>query len=523
MIRTELIAPIPELLRRHARARPDKLAYSDAAGDIDYATLEASTANLASQLQALGIEAGARVALLLPNSIEWVQGCLAIARAGAISVPIAYEAALPEITYRLTDAGCRVLITTDEQMARLEPLLAGLPELGHLILASRGARHPRGHRLAEFLSRPARGAPRDPAMLDTPAFIIYTSGTTGRAKGVVLSVRGMLWITAACWTPVAGLCESDRVLSPLPLFHSYALNLSVLSILATGASEHILERFSTQAVLAQLATGRFTVLPGVPTMFHYLLEAGKAAGVAALPGLRVCITAGAIMPAALNDAFEAQFGVPLLDGYGITETSTMVTMNWLHGTRVPGSCGLPVPGLAVRIIDPASGLDVDPGAEGELIVRGPNLMSGYYRQPEATAAALRNGWYHTGDLARSDPNGYLTITGRLKELIIRGGQNIAPAEVEEAVRACAGVLDCAVFGVPHEKLGEVPVACVVVREGETVDPEALIAHCRAQLSAYKVPAEVHFTDAIPRTGSGKTMRYKLRDALLAKRAGAAGR
>jgi acyl-CoA synthetase (AMP-forming)/AMP-acid ligase II len=216
------------------------------------------------------------------------------------------------------------------------------------------------------------------------------------------------------------------------------------------------------------------------------------------------------MPATLNREFEQRFGVPLLDGYGITETSTMVTMNWPTGGRILGSCGLPVPGLAVRIVDPGSGRDLDPGQEGELIVRGANLMSGYHNKPEETAAALRNGWYHTGDLARSDENGFLTITGRLKELIIRGGQNIAPAEIEEAASLFESVGDCAVIGVPHKHLGEVPVIFVAVKGGYEFNADRLLEHCRAQLSAYKVPQAVHVVPEIPRTGSGKIMRFKLR-------------
>src|SRR5205823_4149296 len=227
------------------------------------------------------------------------------------------------------------------------------------------------------------------------------------------SVRGMLWVTAACWAPIARLSHRDHILSPLPLFHSYALNLSVLSVLATGASEYILDKYSTSEVLRLLQAGPYTLMPGVPTMFHYLLKATESSPTRA-PNLRLCISAGAIMPGSLNGAFEAAFGVPLLDGYGITETSTMVTMNWPTGTRVMGSCGLPVPGLAVRLVDDA-GRDVAPGSEGELIVRGPNVMPGYHNKLEETASALRNGWYYTGDLAKSDANGYLTITGRLKE------------------------------------------------------------------------------------------------------------
>ncbi len=323
----------------------------------------------------------------------------------------------------------------------------------------------------------------------------------------------MLWVAAACWAPIAGLDAGDHVLSPLPLFHSYALNLSVLSILATGASVYLMARFSTSEALALLQGGEFTFMPGVPTMFHYLLQAARDAGVSDLPGLRVCVSAGAIMPATLNQAFESELGVPLLDGYGITETATMVAMNWPVGERVMGSCGLPLPGLACRIVEPASGRDLDAGEEGELIVRGPNLMLGYHKKPAETAAAIPDGWYRTGDLARSDANGYLTITGRLKELIIRGGQNIAPTEIEEVASAYEGVLDCAVIGVAHEQLGEVPAIFVVEAAAGAVDAEGLLAHCRERLSAYKVPAAVHLIDAIPRTGSGKIIRFKLAEVL----------
>ena len=229
-----------------------------------------------------------------------------------------------------------------------------------------------------------------------------------------------------------------------------------------------MEKFSTSEAMRLLKTGEFTYFPGVPTMFHYLMQgAAKPA-----PSFPACASASRPAPSCRRRSTASskqRFGIPLLDGYGITETSTMVTMNWPSGARVFGSCGFPVPGLAVRIVDPASGRDVDTGQEGELIVRGPNVMPGYHNKPEETAKALRNGWYHTGDLARADENNFLTITGRLKELIIRGGQNIAPAEIEEVVNTFAPVLDCAVVGAPHEHLGEVPVLFVVARAGQTVE------------------------------------------------------
>ncbi len=515
MLQTDLIASIPTLLRRHADARGPKPAYRDASTTVTYGELAMRTANLAGHLADNGVRPGDKVAIFLPNSVAWVESCFAINRAGAIGVPISYEATESEVLYRLQDANCTAIFTTDERMSLIAKLKQQAPDLKLAILTGQGATSSAGLHYELLAASAPKSSPRDPVEIFDPAFIIYTSGTTGRAKGVLLSVHSMLWVNAACWAPIAGLSEKDVVLSPLPLFHSYALNLSVLSILSVGATEYIMEKYSTSEAVRLLTSGEFTVFPGVPTMFHYFLEATKAEPDLKLPNLRLSMSAGAIMPATLNREFEARFGIKLLDGYGITETSTMVTMNWPVGERVMGSCGLPLPGLAVRIISPATGEDVEIGEEGELIVRGPNLMSGYHNKPEETASALRKGWYHTGDLARSDSNGFLAITGRLKELIIRGGQNIAPAEIEEVVNTMDDVIDSAVVGTPHEHLGEVPALFVVVREGTGIGPKDILEHCRGHLSSYKVPLSVHFVSEIPRTGSGKIIRFKLRETLVA--------
>lgn len=512
MLHTDLIASVPQLLRRHAGERGGKLAYRDARDAVTYAELEARTARLAGHLADLGVEVGDTVAILLPNSVAWIETSFAVTRAGAVSVPINYELSEPEIAYRLSDANCKAIVTTAERTALVAKLAGEALNLSITILTDHGVADGPGLRYADLMASEPKAPPRDPDDIHTPAYIVYTSGTTGRAKGVLLTVHGMLWVVAACWAPIVSLSEHDTLLSPLPLFHSYALNLSVLGVLASGASEYIMEKFSTSEAVRLLKTGEFTFLPGVPTMFHYLLQGTHDEPDVAFPNLRMCVSAGAIMPATLNREFEDRFSVPLLDGYGITETSTMVTMNWPTGGRVLGSCGFPVPGLAVRIVDPVTDKDVAPGQEGELIVRGPSVMPGYHNKPEETERTLRGGWYRTGDLAKTDENGFPTITGRLKELIIRGGQNIAPAEIEEVVNTFATVLDCAVVGVPHEHLGEVPALFVVPRPGQTVDAELLLAHCRASLSTYKIPHVVHMITEIPRTGSGKIIRYKLRES-----------
>ncbi|NYJ11004.1 acyl-CoA synthetase (AMP-forming)/AMP-acid ligase II [Rhizobium leguminosarum] len=506
MIHFDLIAPVGEILRRNTRLYPDKTAFEDRTRAVTYPELDKETEALVSHIVASGFQKGEAVAIFLPNSVNWVVACLAVVRAGGISVPVSIESTEAELAYRITDAGCTVIVSLAEKRSMVDAVLSRRDRPVTVVEVDPAS----GFETVAHM-RPAGF--EDDADIDRAAYIVYTSGTTGQPKGVLLSTRSMLWVTAACWAPIAGMNENDVVLNTLPLYHSYALNIAVLSIIATGASEYIMEKFSTTHATELLRTGRFTFMPGVPTVFHYFLSACQASGEKLLSSVRLCVSAGAILPGTLNNDFELFFGVSLLDGYGITETSTMVTMNWPGRWRLPGSCGLPVPGLAVRLVDPKTGLDVPAGVEGELICKGPNLMHGYHNKPQETQKAIVDGWYHTGDLARSDPNGFLTITGRLKELIIRGGQNIAPAEVEETILLDHAVLDCAVIGLPHTMLGEVPVACIVLRDANAFDQAALLNHCKERLSAYKVPDRIYVVQEIPRTGSGKILRVKLRESL----------
>ncbi len=513
MIKTDVIKPLGELLEERAVQFGSKVAYWDSYQNASYSELNRQSKNIAKKLRKKGLNSSDKVAIYLPNSVNWVLACFGSVRAGLVVVPISHDAAPGEVSYRITDSGANTIVTTKDRLVVLEGLKGEIdPSLQIIIIDEEQIA---GCENFSAYCTDSKGLVDEEIStnIDDIAFIVYTSGTTGKAKGVQLTLRSMLWVVAACWIPIAELNDKDVVLSPLPLFHSYALNFSALSIVAAGASEFIVEKYSSSQVLSLLKTGKFTVLPGVPTMFHYILESAKADSGVKLNGIRLCISAGAILPADLNRGFDEFFGIKLLDGYGITETSTMVTMNSPVWGRTLGSCGLPVVGVAVRIVDPATSVDLGPGQEGELIVRGPNVMVGYHNKPTETAAALKNGWYHTGDLAKADANGYLTITGRLKELIIRGGQNIAPGEVEEAVLRHPAILDCAAVGVEHKHLGEIPVVFVVLREGKSVEADALIEFTKAHLSAYKVPAEVHVVKEIPRTGSGKVMRFKLKETI----------
>src|SRR5215467_7156723 len=297
MLRTDLIAPIAVLMQRHAHTRGGKSAYQDGTRSVTYADLLRRTGKLAGHLADLTIAVGESVAILLPNSVDWVEACLATTRAGAICVPISYDSSEPEILYRLNDAACRAIVTTDEKCELVARLRAQVPSLSVVVLTDCGSKQDDGLRFSDLAKSTPKSAPRDPTNIDAPAYVVYTSGTTGRAKGVVLTVRGMLWVTAACWAPICGLSEKDVVLSPLPLFHSYALNLSVLSIFAAGASARLMEKFSPQQALELMQSGQYTVFPGVPTMFHYLLHRAQESGIGQLGNIRLCISAGAIMPA----------------------------------------------------------------------------------------------------------------------------------------------------------------------------------------------------------------------------------
>ncbi|AGL16473.1 type I polyketide synthase [Actinoplanes sp. N902-109] len=491
----------------NAGRRGDKVAYADSRRSVTHAELLLRTGRLAGHLAGLGVERGDRVAILLGNRVETMESYLAIARAGAIAVPLNTEASDAEIEHCLSDSGAVAVLTGEAHLdlvRRVAPAAAAVPAGDIDELAG---------------TEPVTPA-RDDLRLDEPAWMLYTSGTTGTPKGVVSTQGSGLWSAANCDVPAWQLTEDDVLLWPAPLFHSLAHHLCLLAVTAVGATARILGTFVAGEVLDQLREHNCTVLVGVPTMHRYLVAAAGAGG-ARTPALKMGLVAGAVAPPALIQGFEDVFGVPLLDTYGCTETTGSLTVNWLDGPRVPGSCGLPVPGVALRFVDPVTGADVPSGAEGELWARTPSVMSGYHGQPDATSEVLTDGWYRTGDLARQSASGHVTITGRIKELIIRGGENIHPREIETVALDVPGVKDAAAAGRRHPVLGEIPALYVVAEPGG-VDAEAVLDRCRDRLSYFKVPEEIYQVAAIPRTASGKVRRNRLTQEPAELLAGAAG-
>ncbi|MFJ8060995.1 AMP-binding protein [Streptomyces sp. NPDC096142] len=512
--RAELIHPVHELLARHAARQPDRIAFQDDRRAVTWAELDRRTARVAGHLVGLGLERGASAVIYLPNRVETVESYLAVTRAAAVGVPLNPKSTDTELAHLLDDCSAGLVITGPAQLPQVRRVLAGRPgttvilvgqdsEPGFAEAADDEPTH--WEELASTWS--LRDPPRDDLGLDEPAWILYTSGTTGRPMGVVSTQRSSLWATAACNAPLLGLSSQDRIVWPLPLFHTVAHNVCVLGAVAVGATVRVMDELAADEVLRRAGAEDATFLVGMPTMYHQMVELARS-GTVDVPRLRVYMVAGSPCPPALQESFRSAFGIELLDSYGCTETGGAITTNLPQGPYVPGSCGVPLPGLTLRITDPRTGDAVEQGAEGEVWVSSPALMLGYHGQPAETAAVLTDGWYRTGDLARQRADGYLTITGRLKELIIRSGENIHPREVEQALLQAPGVADAAVAGIPHRTLGEVPVAYVVPACGE-LDVGAVLSACQRRLSAFKLPEEIHEITEVPRNPAGKITRKLL--------------
>ncbi len=482
---------VPGLLRQHAAIRGDQTAFSDRRREIRYGELERRTARIAGHLAGLGIGPGDRVAIFLGNRVEAAEACLAITRAAATGVPLDPRSSRAELGRALTDSGARLVITDDAGMRLMDG--AGIPAV----------------RVGDEYERLAEQDPPRPAAdslgPDDPAWLLYTSGTTGHAMGVLSNQRAALWSPDVCYAKIFGLSPADRLLWPLPMFHSFAHSLCVLGVLSAGASAHIL---GDEDLLAALRDREPTMLAGVPTTYHRLAAVARADARPEISRrLRVAVTAGAPCPPALHAEITALLGVPLINAYGSTETCGMIAVTRPGDPYVPGSCGPPLPGVEVRLVDPRTLAPVPEDGEGEIWVRGPNLMLGYH---DPAARSFTDGWYRTGDLGRFTGSGHLTLTGRVREVIVRGGENIHPAEVEQVLLGCPGVADAVVAALPHDVFGEVPVAFVVPDPGQhDPDPRVLLAACRAELAHFKVPDAIRVVASVPRTSSGKAKRHEV--------------
>ena len=472
-------------------------------GERTYEELLAAAERMAGALAARGLARGDRLALWLGNREELVVAYLAALRLGAVALPLNLAYRRAELTHVLADAGPRLLAAEREGLA----VLAGLGEEAlaatETLLAEELASLPEG-RLPRLPEGP-------PAGEDELALLLYTSGTTGRSKGAMLTHNNLLATVTgllAAWRWERG----DRLLLALPLFHTHGLVVGLLTALAAGATVLLRRRFDADAALEELAAGAATLFFGVPTMYVRLVESLRRRGATELAGVRLCCSGSAPLAPETFAAFRELTGHAILERYGMTETG-MLLSNPYAGPRLPGTVGTPLPGVSARVVG-RDGRDVPPGAEGELLVRGGNVFAGYWRDGAKTAESFAvdaegRRWFRTGDLSRRDPaTGHYTLLGRSRELILRGGFNVYPREVEEALAGFPGVREAAVVGRADPEWGEVPVAFIVA-DGGTLDEAALLAHCGRELARFKVPAAVRVVESLPRNALGKVQKHLL--------------
>ena len=488
---------IAEVVRDNARRRPAATALRESLRAVSYAELERTAAIFASVLADHSVQPGDRVAFMLPNSIAWVRCYYGILFAGAVPVPLNSLLAAPEILGILRDCEPRAVVGAGSTLDKLRLAYAQLDLPRPLDLDIDIPADVPSLRIEPCVD----GSPADTAV------ILYTSGTTGTPKGVELSHFNVFWNAQLFARDLLQLTPADRCLAVMPLSHVSGHTCALTAAMFAGASVTVMERFDSACVLDTIARDRITVFLGVPAMFWSLLDAPLPPG-RDLSSLRACTSGGQALPEEVHRGFEQRFGVQIAEGYGLTEASPNITTN-VYGSARIGSVGRAVWGVAIRIVD-ESGAVVAPGERGEVIARGPGIMKGYFRNAEATASAIRSDWLYTGDIGRLDADGYLYIVDRKKDIIICGGYNIYPREVEEVLYAHPDVLEVALIGWPDAKLGEKPVAHVAPRPGRTLDPVALRLWCVERIAKYKVPREFRFIESLPRGATDKIDRLSLK-------------
>ena len=512
---------IAERLARTAERFGSRPAAIQGGEQVSWQQLDELADRGAAGLVELGIGSSDRVAIQLPNSLAYLAAWYAILRVGATAVPLNPRYQPDELGYLLADSEVAATVAYAPLAPALAALAPRLPRLRHVLISDLSPLNletgpPAAGPTLPFepwvvqrraaVSRPWLQAP--PVADDAPATCLYTSGTSGRPKGALLTHRGLLWNIDQLLQVFAADAD-DRFLCALPLFHSYAQMACIMSTLTLGAAMIILPQFRPETVLDVIVRDRVTIFPGVPAHYGAMLSAVRGEAPQALGALRLAVTGGAAMPLPVLEALERRYRVVVLEGNGPTEAGPVAYVNPERGPRKPGSVGPPIPGIRVRVVD-ATDSDVPLGEVGEVLVSGPSVMLGYLNRPEETREALRGGWLHTGDLGRLDEDGYLFLVDRKTDLIIVGGLNVYPREVEEALLRHPAVAEAAVVGVPEAARGERVVAFVVARAGQAPTGRELIRHCQQLLAPYKCPRRILLVPALDKNAAGKVQKLQLR-------------
>ena len=494
-------------LSRTAEQHPDRPAVILDDFVLPYRDLEHSVRQLAGWLRAQGVGEGDRVALMLPNVPSFPVIYYAALRLGAVVVPMNPLFKRREIAFYLEDSGATLLVAMPGEEAS-----AAAEEQGVQLLTI----GPEG--LSSYVHGDDATDPVDEVVErsgDDTAVILYTSGTTGRPKGAELTFDNLQTNLATTAETLIHVGPEDVIMGCLPLFHVFGMTCGMNTAFSVGAALTMVPRFEPGKALEVLERDGVTVFEGVPTMYGALLAAASASGrTPDLPALRTCVSGGASLPVELMRQFESTFGATILEGYGLSETSPVASFNREDAGRKAGSIGTPVRGVEMKLVG-GDGEEVgadDTESVGEIWIRGENIMKGYWQRPDATADAVDgDGWFRSGDLARRDEDGFYFIVDRAKDLVIRGGMNVYPREVEEVLYEHPGVAEAAVIGVPHPELGEEVAAYVVLKPGAEVSGEELVAHVKDQVAPYKYPRTVTVIPELPKGATGKILKRELRD------------
>jgi fatty-acyl-CoA synthase len=485
---------------RRARMTPHRVALIHGERQDTHAELARRTAALARGLRDLGVRRGDRVGYLGPNHPAYLEALFATASLGAVFVPVNTRLAVPELAHVLTDAGVSVLVHAASAGASVDA--AATPLLRERLVIDEDS--------YEALAGGAGEPVDEPVGLDDPCLIMYTSGSTGRPKGAVLSHGNLTWNCVNVLVE-SDLSGSEVALVAAPLFHPAALGMTCLPTLLKGGTAVLMSSFDPGEALELIARHRVSLLFGVPAMYDAISARPEWAS-ADLSSVRTLLCGGSPVPEATIRRYLDR-GLAFVQGYGMTETSPgALILDPAAAREKAGSAGVPSFFTDVRVVDRA-GQPVAAGEPGEVVVRGPNVMLGYWNRPEATDEALAGGWMHSGDVATVDDEGHFTVVDRIRDMIISGGENIYPAEVEAALYEHPAVELCTVVGVPDPKWGEVPRAVVVLRAGARATGEEIHQHLLRHLAGYKVPKQVEFWDDLPRTGSGKVQKASVRERL----------
>jgi long-chain acyl-CoA synthetase len=524
---------LASIITHHARLSPQNEAIVWDIERITYIELDRRSNRVANALTELGIGYGDKVALTCPNLPLFPIVYYGIMKAGAIVVPLNVLFTAREVEYHLSDSDAKAVFVFEgtpelPMAATVKEAFHQVPTCEHLVVMTKDGMarspFPEYHTLSALtLDRPDTFESY-PTVADDTCSILYTSGTTGQPKGAELTHINLMtnvtttWLTHQSMLDFSG-GEQKTVLITLPLFHTTGQTVQMNTNMYGGSRSVLLPRFDPKAALEAMESERVNFWVGVPTMYWAILKYVDETGydVSRIKGsMKVCSSGGAPMPVEVMNAFEQKFGVRVFEGYGLTETSPLASFNHLERPAKPGTVGQPILGVEIKCFDDNDN-EVPHGTRGEIVIRGPNVMKGYYKRPEATAEVFRSGWFHTGDIGMIDEDGYLSIVDRKKDMILRGGYNVYPRELEEVIITHPAISLCACIGVPDEKLGEEVKAFVVLKPGCELSADEFTVWCKIQFAANKYPRYVEFRDSLPIGGTGKIFKRALREEAAGKR------